>query len=489
MFSHHNHASGSHLLVNESLAAAVGLILLVLYTALPAYAQSTFNSGSTGADGAFAPTANQTVTLPDSGVFNFTTINIPTGVTITFTHNAKNTPVTMLASGDVTINGTITLDGGAASSQGPGVGGPGGFNGGEVGFGVDGFTAGITGDGPGGGGGGSGTTSGQVGGGGGGAGYAVAGSNGGSGNNSGGPGGPAYGTKTLLPPIGGSGGGGGGGSLYGSPSLGGPGGGGGGAILIASSGTITFMGGSISAGGGMGVASNTGSCGEAGGGGSGGAIRLVANTITGTVTLGVPGGAGGGGCVGGGAGAFGFVRIEAYNLNGFTPTVNPNTSAAVSITQPKPAILPNAPQLTIVSVAGIAAPTTPKGSLSGAPDIIIPTAQTNPVSVAIQAANVPVGTIVPVTVTPANGASTTVNSTPLSGTLASSTATANVPLSTAVISVISASATFNINTAQARPMFINGERVDRIEVAAVFGGASQVTYITKSGRRIKKPND
>ena len=76
----------------------------------PAVAQ-TFNSGSTGADGAFNPTADITLALPPSGVFNFTTINIPRGVTVRFRRNAANTPVTMLASGDVTIAGTLTFKG------------------------------------------------------------------------------------------------------------------------------------------------------------------------------------------------------------------------------------------------------------------------------------------------------------------------------------------------------------------------------------------
>ena len=59
----------------------------------------TFNSGSTGADGAFNPAANTTLTLPATGVFNFTTVNIPNGVTVKFTKNVANTPVTILASG------------------------------------------------------------------------------------------------------------------------------------------------------------------------------------------------------------------------------------------------------------------------------------------------------------------------------------------------------------------------------------------------------
>jgi hypothetical protein len=71
----------------------------------------TFTSGSTGADGAFSPTANTTVTLPASGVFNYTTVNIPAGVTVKFTKNATNTPVTILATGNVTIVGTIDIRG------------------------------------------------------------------------------------------------------------------------------------------------------------------------------------------------------------------------------------------------------------------------------------------------------------------------------------------------------------------------------------------
>ena len=47
--------------------------------------------------------------MPDSGVFNFTTVNIPAGVTITFNRNATNKPLTILAIGDVVIAGTIIL--------------------------------------------------------------------------------------------------------------------------------------------------------------------------------------------------------------------------------------------------------------------------------------------------------------------------------------------------------------------------------------------
>jgi hypothetical protein len=140
------------------------LALTVLLTAITvagghALAQ-TFNSRSTGADGAFNPTTNTTLALPYNGAFNFTTINIPAGVTVTVTRNATNTPVTLLASGNVTIAGTIDVSGspggnaaaGTGLGNNGGAGGPGGFDGGAGGNGVI-SNAGGSGLGPGGGGG------------------------------------------------------------------------------------------------------------------------------------------------------------------------------------------------------------------------------------------------------------------------------------------------------------------------------------------------
>jgi len=175
------------------LASGVASGLLVLGGGI-AMAQ-TFNSGSTGADGPFSPTATTTLTLPPSGVFNFTTVNIPSSVTVRFTKNAANTPVTILASGDVTIAGTIDVSGspgGTGSSQtllapSGGSGGPGGFSGGSGSNGIA-STIGGAGLGPGG---GSGNAPGVAFDGGGG--FGTAGS-----SPCGPPGtGPAYGTATL----------------------------------------------------------------------------------------------------------------------------------------------------------------------------------------------------------------------------------------------------------------------------------------------------
>src|SRR5437879_8525302 len=99
---------------------AIALCGALAATTGPAHAQ-TFNSGSTGADGAFSPTTNTTLALPATGLFNFTTVTIPSGVTVRFTRNAANTAVTFLANGNVSIAGAIDI---SATSRGNGVGGP-----------------------------------------------------------------------------------------------------------------------------------------------------------------------------------------------------------------------------------------------------------------------------------------------------------------------------------------------------------------------------
>ena len=85
------------------------VLLLAVCAASPSHAQ--FTSGSTGSDGAFSPTANTVLQVPPGGVFNFTTFNIPSGVTVSFARSASNDPVTILAQGNVTIAGTISVNG------------------------------------------------------------------------------------------------------------------------------------------------------------------------------------------------------------------------------------------------------------------------------------------------------------------------------------------------------------------------------------------
>jgi uncharacterized membrane protein YgcG len=88
------------------------------------------HTGSNGSDGQLSPTANTTTTIdlnkhPD-GVFQYTSVNIPNNVTVAFTPNANNTPVTWLVQGAVVIAGAVDVSG--QSSGGPG-GGAGGFPG------------------------------------------------------------------------------------------------------------------------------------------------------------------------------------------------------------------------------------------------------------------------------------------------------------------------------------------------------------------------
>lgn len=153
---------------------AIGLVAVVV-SVVPAFAQ-TFSSGSTGADGAFTPPAGvTTLTLPPNGVFNFTTVTIAANATVKVTRNATNTPVTMLASGNVTIAGVIDISGAAGgvirfnSTIIGGNGGPGGAGGFDGGSGAAALISTIGGSGLGAGGGTG--SSGQSGGGAGGAGH------------------------------------------------------------------------------------------------------------------------------------------------------------------------------------------------------------------------------------------------------------------------------------------------------------------------------
>ncbi|KAF0247656.1 MAG: hypothetical protein FD167_2943 [bacterium] len=444
------------------------LVLLICF-AKNSYGQGTFQSGSTGADGAFNPTTNQTITLPTNGVFNFTTITIPAGITITFTKNASNTPVTMLATGDVLIQGTINLAGQNGQTSGlGGQGAAGGFNGGNGGFPAPGLLNGLNGSGPGGGEGGRNQNT--VAGSGGSAGYATAGVA--NGNAPNGAAGNAYGNGLLIPLIGGSGGGG---NASNGTSVGTSGGAGGGAILIASSTSITLASTStITVTGG-----NQGSGGASAG--SGGAIKLVANTISGNGILRAEPGKNGSGFP---LGSQGFIRVEAFTLTSFTPSI-PQFSPQPILGLPNPIEIPNAPQLKIVSVAGVLAPTNPVGSLAGAADITLPATQPNPVTVVLEAVNVPTGVFADVRLTPSTGAISTIISSAFAptGTPATTSGTAQVSLPLG-ISLITASLTVDLTQAKAEPIFMDGEKVDRIEITAVFGGQSQTTYITSSGKKI-----
>jgi hypothetical protein len=140
--------------------------------------------------------------------------------------------------------------------------------------------------------------------------------------------------------------------------------------------------------------------------------------------------------------------------------------------------------LKITAIGGVAAPVSPAASYA-APDVTLPAGTTNPVAVSIAATNVPLSATVTVTVRGQLGGTASSVSASRSGTDASSTGSANVTLPLDQPSVISASTTFTqVAALDGGPLFVEGEVVERIRVASTFGGESQITYITRSGREI-----
>lgn len=430
----------------------IGLTLTLLVGGVEPLPAQTYRSGSTGVLGAFTPTTNTTVTLPPDGVVNYTTVTIPAGVTVTFQRNAANTPVTLLATGDVTIAGTLSVNGspGANPTSTPAPGGPGGFAGGLPG------SPPTAGSGPGGGAASSNAT------------YGAPGS-----------------FVSLLPLFGGSGGGGG---LVNAISSAG-GGGGGGAIVLASSTRITMAStGSVTANGGNGGSGSGGTAFNAGGG-SGGAIRLVAPVVTGTGTLSANGGGGSG--TGATAGP-GRIRIESFTV-GFTgaalpATVVPSTSVSTApgpVTAAGTPGLISLPTLRISQVGSLAPPATPTGSYTTA-DVSLPGGTTNPVPVTLAVTHTPFPSTFTVTLSPRSGSPSTVTATAVpGGTFASATYTATVTFPSGQVSLLNASGTFTLPQLASLFPLIDGEPVDRVMVAATHGDPSSVTLLTKSGREVR----
>jgi|ERR1041385_952191 hypothetical protein len=229
------------------------LVALTLAAVAPSsFAQPLTIPGADGSDGALIVTASTNIDLslavtgvwsnnnagnagkgiydPDKWavVFKYTSVSIASGATVTFSNHLTHAPVVWLVSSNVTIDGTLSLDG----QPSPGSAfvnpepGPGGFRGGAY----DNSAYGL-GQGPGYGPGGVSADRGS---------YSTY---------------HSYGNARIVPLIGGSGGG--------------PGGGGGGAILMAASGDITVNG--------LCRANNS----SGGYPGSGGAIRCIANQISG----------------------------------------------------------------------------------------------------------------------------------------------------------------------------------------------------------------
>jgi len=415
---------------------AVGSSLLAFVLA-PSWALPQFVSGSDGSDGAFNPTSNSTIDLslasiaawntpspvagkgvydPDNWavVFKYTTITIPAGVTVTFTNHGSRAPVVWLTQGDVTINGSVNLDGGAghlsSESRRLSEPGPGGFRGalGGIGAQPSAMIVPSAGMGPG----GSDIAT------------AAGGCPHGFGGSHTGPGTPfyslfcqdgdalaigaVYGNSSAQPLLGGSGGSGG----WGTSAADGCGGGAGGGAIIMASSTRIFIDSlsmrAISARGGNTPTTGTGS--GRGGPGSGGTVRLMANDISGDATdLSARGGAAENGYYDP-YGGDGEIKIEAYTNRLGGQSTPPYTAAIPGPVFPSE----QAPSLRAAGVGDQPVPSDPLAALTGpnAADVVLHGAV--PAMVSIEGRGIPTGTTVRVRIVPVSGGpEIEVDSTPL----------------------------------------------------------------------------
>lgn len=336
--------------------------LAALLLATPAGAQ-TFN-WSDQSDGALNITMDTEYVLPDDGVINATTVTVDSGATLTFRRNARNTPVVLLASGDIRVDGTIDVSGSENVGAVGGLGGPGGFDGGDAGVGTN---PPGNGRGPGG---GVPPTTGSCRGYGGYGGHTV---------QTRSDHGRIYGTQLLIPLVGGSGGSGA------SAALGYGGGGGGGAIILASRARIQIDGAVTS----RGARSNDRyGCGE----GSGGAIRLLSPVVTGSGNVdvrpfrfGVPG----------------RIRVDTLDPRAAQTLTFRGTSSALTISSFMELEPMNVPSLRITSVAGqTIMPSMPS-------QVLLPGTASPSQTVVVQADNFTGMETLEVVVTPVNGAAST----------------------------------------------------------------------------------
>ena len=357
-----------------------------------------FDSGSNGSLGDVEINKDTTIVLPVDGILHYKSLIIKSNASVGFIKNANNTPVYILSQGDVSIGGAIYVSGGDGNSSGPGLGGPGGFDGGRRG--VASVPPGD-GQGPGGGGAGNEVNNQDKGRAGGGAYLSTVSV--GSTNN-----GATYGNSALIPLVGGSGGGG-------TPGHGGSGGGG--AILIASNTRIEFPGDDgnhfIDATGGQ------WSTGGAYNGGSGGAVKLVAPVIAGMQRIRVYNRNGTGGA--------GRIRLDAASFQARLSDVNPDSSLSYG-NMLATGLEGTLPKLELVSVAGKALPT--NNVATGF--VLLPNGSATNQPVVVRTRNF--GTVVPVrvVVSPDNGTTqyfdTTIDNT--SAATAEKTVTVAIPANT-----------------------------------------------------------
>jgi hypothetical protein len=408
---------------------------------LAVHAQS-FSSGSTGADGPLDLSTMSCpdiclVQLPESGILNYTTVNIPSGKILMFKNNSRNTPVIMLAQGAVNVAGGIDVSAPFYVSAYisslffplavPKTPGPGGFYGGAP-------------------------TS-----------------------NGFGPGGGVYGSDSslwsgrwvgplsLVPIVGGSGGAG-----HLVPFSGNvEGGGGGGAILIASSTSITLSGGQVRADG-FGNGDFYGSA-----TGSGGAVRLIANSISASGSFSAVNRRD----VQPSPNNYGVVRLEApIGALNFTGSSQP----AAVLSTINPALFANAmPVLRITSVGGFPVPAYAGGRFDTV-DVLLPNQLPDPIQVVVTASNVPVGTEVTVGLFGSTNATATPGT--LVGSFDNSSATPTISnLTRSSVTYLLATAIFD-PPASAQNFNPKGpDRVAKMRIESPIGAKPKFLFLRSNG--------
>ncbi|GHC55145.1 hypothetical protein [Roseibacillus persicicus] len=339
-----------------------------------------FTSGSDGSDGdlSLGTDSSRTLQVPEDGIFNFGTVTLGARSNLYFIANRANTPIYILAEGDVNLGGRIHVS--APSNMNrpqAGLGAPGG-----------GFAGGTGGENPGDGlgpGGGKGGTEGS------GSVYRGSGSYASRGTvaqtlttN-----GEIYGNPLLIPLIGGSGGGG---STNGFGGAGGAG-----AICIASTTKITCNWNSyyqVPLFYAIGGASNSGT-----GSGSGGAVRLVAPDVSGTALFNLSGGntsyAG-----------YGRARIDSLNPSQFSLAAS-NSNSYITFGNNLVVFPPEQPSIRITEAAG----RTIAPEVTDPVFVLLPVGAPSEQTVTLSVSDF--GTVVPlrVTVTPEQGEKATYDTT------------------------------------------------------------------------------
>lgn len=362
-------------------------VIITVFCIVCTIAGAQFSSGSDGSDGAFyVPSTSGTITLdlPADGIFNYTIVTIEEGATVKYKPNSLNTPVYILAKGDILLNGIIDVSGISGTQSPPmgGLGGPGGFDGGAPGI-----LGSPPGDGHGPGGGRAGTND-----------DPWKTESAGAGSYGGRPlenqsdlsdkDGPIYGSPLLVPLAGGSGGAG----TEGQPGRGG--GGGGGAVLLASDTQVVIN----STGVIKSVGGNNSASPKSPAQGSGGAVRIVAPKVSGDGTIDVNGGYTNEyyGCRGG----HGRIRVDTIDRTELNISMEPVSAASVGSYM---AVFPTPmPRLDIIHAAG---EDIPEGTGS-AVQVILPFDDPTDQTITVQARNFKGTVPIRIRVHPENGSYT-----------------------------------------------------------------------------------